>query len=376
MQSTSEHDKTFARLSASISKYKNLSLEEMDRGIVETIKGYGEYVPTSHFAYNAMGNTLLSAFDDTYSETKIVSEVCHLELAYALGHSYAERFYILAVEADVRHCLLWLIEQERLLRSNDDMKQVVRETLNDITGYCRMTRSSSEINKPVFGFVLRKLTALYFEIVYTYLEEHKDWREYIENLYSDLLPLTFFEFTSIYWETMPTEEDEASWDRFEQIERPPVKAKKPVKMVPTGAEAEANETITKYEHFVKVVQTYKFFECPAVACLNETQRGQLVRSIVNRRDNYGAYAIAMLCELNYDKWMMDNFAKANPYNKRGLTKTAIHNHWKDALSLTSLRAVTGNYNVIRNPNGKEDRTIYKASEYTIRVHEDYMSIKG
>ena len=138
-------------------------------------------------------------------------------------------------------------------------------------------------------------------------------------------------------------------------------------MVPTGAEAEENEVVTKYDHFVEVVKTYKFFECPAVACLNEIQRGQLVRSIVNRKDNYGAYAIAMLCELNYDKWMMDNFAKANPYTKRGLTKTTIHAHWKDALSLTS-----GNYNVLRNPRSKEDRTIYKASEYTMRVHEDYI----
>lgn len=375
MLSTSEHDKTFARLSASISKYKNLSLEEMNRGIAETVKGYGEYVPTSQSAFNAVGSTLLSAFDDTYSKTKTVSDVCHLELTYALGHSYADRFYILAVEADVRHCLLWLIDQERLLRSDDDMKQVVRETLSVITGYCRMTHSSSEINKPVFGFVLRKLTALYFEIVYTYLEEHRDWREYIESLYSDLLPLTFFEFTSIYWETMPTEEDEASWESFEQTERTPVIAKRPVTMVPTGAEAEENEVVTKYDHFVEVVQTYKFFECPAVACLNETQRGKLVRSIVNHKDNYGAYAIAMLCELEYDKWMEENFVKANPYSKRGITKTMIIAHWKDALSLNNDRAVAGNYNVLRNPSSKEDRTVYKASEYTMKVHQDYIAIR-
>ena len=114
----------------------------------------------------------------------------------------------------------------------------------------------------------------------------------------------------------------------------------------------------------------------AVACLNEIQRGQLVRLIVNHKDNYGAYAIAMLCELEYDKWMVENFVKDNPYSKRGLTKTAIHEHWKDALSLNSLRAVIGNYNVLRNPSSKEDRTVYKASEYTMKVHQDYIAIRG
>lgn len=143
--------------------------------------------------------------------------------------------------------------------------------------------------------------------------------------------------------------------------------------IPTGAEAEENDIISKYDHFVEVVKTYKFLECPAVACLNKTQRGQLVRKIVNRYDNYGAYAIAMLCELEYDKWMMDNYAKAYPKLK-SLTKKAIQEHWKDALSMTNLRAVAGNYNVIRNPNGNEDRSVYKASEYTKIVHDDYMSI--
>lgn len=146
--------------------------------------------------------------------------------------------------------------------------------------------------------------------------------------------------------------------------------------IPSGSVAEENYIIIKYDHFVEAVKKYKFSECPKVACLNEKQRGQLVRRIVNRHDNYGAYAIAMLCELDYDKWMMDNFAKDYPTSKRGLTKSAIFEHWKDAIGLTNKRAIAGNYNVIRNPNGREDKTIYKASEYTIIVHNDYMDIKN
>ena len=217
-------------------------------------------------------------------------------------------------------------------------------------------------------------------IEYTYCKR-EEWRNYLEEVCH--LPLTLDEYCYQLWEGTPEESWREAYDNLASINtevetsRLPQPPEKHVSLaVPTGAEAEEDEVITKYDHFVEVVQPYKFFDCPAVACLDKTQKGKLVRLIVNRRDNYGAYAVAMLCELNYDKWMMENFAKANPFSKRGLTKTAIQNHWKDALSLTNLRAVAGNYNVIRNPNGKEDRTIYKASEYTMRVHEDYLAIKG
>ena len=145
--------------------------------------------------------------------------------------------------------------------------------------------------------------------------------------------------------------------------------------IPSGAEAENNEITSKFDHFVKVVKKYKFFECPAVACLNETQLGQLVRKIVSRHDKYGAYAIAMLCELDYDKWMIDNYAKDYPDVKQ-LTKGTIHKHWAEALCLSNPRTVAGNYNVIRNPNSKEDKGIYKAADYTIVVHNDYIDIKN
>ncbi len=145
--------------------------------------------------------------------------------------------------------------------------------------------------------------------------------------------------------------------------------------IPTGAQAEENEIVNKYDHFVKTVEAYRFLECPAVACLDEAQRGQLVRKIVSRSDKNGAYAIAMLCELNYDNWMMENYAKANPHCRK-MTKKAIFSHWADALSLTNARAVAGNYNVIRNTNSSEDRDKYKASEYTLAVHNDYLAIKN
>lgn len=144
--------------------------------------------------------------------------------------------------------------------------------------------------------------------------------------------------------------------------------------IPSGAEAEENEIISKYDHFVKTVKDYHFARCPSVACLSEEQRGQLVRKIVCRSDKYGAYAIAMLCELEYDKWMMDNYTKTYPKLK-GLSKKAICEHWMEALGLSNYRAMQGNYNLLRNPNSKEDTNIYHAREFTDIVHKDYLDIK-
>ena len=171
-------------------------------------------------------------------------------------------------------------------------------------------------------------------------------------------------------------EDEKAWEEFEQTSIVVTSVvKQPEKLAPTAEEAIENDIIDKYNQFVKTVTTYNFFDCPMVSCLTETQRGKLIRAIVNRSDNYGAYAVAMLCHLGYDKWMMENFAKNNPHS-RPMTKGAIHKHWLEALSITSERAVAGNYNVIRKADSKEDKNLYKSHEYTLQVHQDYETIKA
>ena len=333
---------------------------------------------------NPASDALLKLLDDSdgsYSPTSIADTLPIMNIEINVPNGFAELFYDVALRLETIRTLLWLRNEEGQLRNDEAMLQVVRgimTRLNEFSHECvlRQNNSTDKCN----DIIKLRIMQLYFAIEHTYCKRD-EWRDYLEEVCR--LPLNLDEYCYQLWEGTPKESWRDAYDNLSSI-KAKVKAPNPQQLteeqketiVPTGAEAEANEIIIKYDHFVEVVKTYNFFDCPAVTCLNEKQRGQLVRSIVNRRDNYGAYAIAMLCELNYDKWMMDNFAKANPYTKRGLTKTAIHKHWKDALSLTSLRAVAGNYNVIRNPNGKEDMTIYKASEYTIRVHEDYMSIKG
>lgn len=323
---------------------------------------------------------LLEDSDDSYSPTRVADTLPVMDIEVSVPNGFAELFYDVALRLETIRTLLWLRNEEGRLRNDEAMLQVVRNImtrLNEYSHECilRQNNSADKCNE----IIKLRIMQLYFAIEYTYCKRD-DWRNYLEEVCN--LPLNLDEYCYQLWEGCPEE----SWrDAYDNLATADVVVETPdhsqltegqkETMVPTGAEAEANEIIIKYDHFVEVVKTYNFFDCPAVTCLNKKQQGQLVRSIVNRRDNYGAYAVAMLCELNYDKWMMDNFAKANPYTKRGLTKTAIHEHWKDALSLTSLRAVAGNYNVLRNPSSNEDRTVYKASEYTMKVHEDYIAIR-
>jgi len=360
----------------------NPDLDSIDKWYMESLPQYTP-LQIEEESNNPASDALLKLLEDNYvshAPTSVEDTFPIMKIEVNVPNGFAELFYDVALRLETIRTLLWLKNEERLLRNDEVMLQVVRNILtrlNEFSHECvlRHNKSADKCNE----ILKLRIMQLYFAVEYTYCNRD-DWRNYLEEVCN--LPLNLDEYCYQLWEGTPEEGWREAYDNLAgikaEIETPnsqQLKEGQKETIVPTGLEAEANEIIIKYDHFVEVVQTYKFFECPAVACLNETQRGQLVRSIVNRRDNYGAYAIAMLCELNYDKWMMDNFAKANPYTKRGLTKTTIHEHWKDALSLTSLRAVAGNYNVIRNPNGREDRTIYKASEYTMRVHEDYLAIK-
>ena len=142
--------------------------------------------------------------------------------------------------------------------------------------------------------------------------------------------------------------------------------------LPTADEAEKSIIKEKYNHFVEVTKDYNFADCPAVKCLIKENQGKLIWKIVEKRDAYGAYAIAMLCELGYDSWM-ENVVKKAPGTKK-LTKETIFQHWSDALGL-SKRNVKGNYYVIRKKDTKQDKNLYKSHTQTIAVHEDYMKLK-
>lgn len=369
------HDKTFAQLSEKLKRCVGLDYRQIESVYVDVFDGYADYeVETELHDHSVNARNILLAFDSPYSKTKSASDQTRLGLDILVGSSYSEQFYDTAVKVNIRHCLSWMVAEESRLKSDDDMKQVVREVMSIIVGYCRMAQTPSEQSKVFYVNVLRRLTTLYFEIVETYLREHADWREYVEKFYSEQLPLSFMEFTSAYWPEMPSEKDEEAWDNFVQTTSKPVVAKQPKKVAPTAEEAIENEIVDKYNHFKEKVLTFKFFDSPKVVCLNQEQRGKLIRLIVNRGDNYGAYAVAMLCFLEYDKWMKDNIAKNNPYSKKVITKSEIHKHWLDALSLNNERAIKGNYNVIRVKDSKEDKGIYKSHEYIRQVEEDYNEI--
>jgi len=382
--SSKERKGMFPKLKVRMEQLLNISdLEEIDKWYMDSLPQFTNLLIEGE-DNNVTSDALLKLLEDNdgaYTPTKVSGDFPIMAIEINVPNSFAELFYDVALRLETIRTLLWLQDEEKRLRNDESMLQVVRNTmtrLNEFSHECVLRQVN--IDDICSEIIKLRIMQLYFAIEHTYCKR-EEWRDYLEDVCH--LPLNLDEYCYQLWEGTPEESWREAYDNLASI-KAEIEVPNPSQLiegqketiVPTGAEAEENEVITKYDHFVEVVQTYKFFDCPAVICLNKEQRGRLVRSIVNRRDNYGAYAVAMLCELNYDNWMMENFAKANPYSKRGLTKTAIQKHWLDALSLTNLRAVAGNYNVIRNPNGKENRTIYKASEYTMRVHEDYKAIKG
>ncbi len=297
-----------------------------------------------------------------------VKEVFSLDGVFDSGHETTptDKFLHLLVKIECQRTVKSLISLVESVHDDAVVRTYIRKLFSTITSLCK---DANDL------YIKESLTQLYFEIYHTFrvLLEKSSFQSYE----------TDFENFIFEWKgEFPDEEVVERYNEMinananevlETPNHPQLEEKE--SMVPTGARAAENEIITKYDHFVEVVRNYKFFECPAVACLTPNQRGELVRLIVSRFDNYGAYAVAMLCELDYDKWMMDNFAKANPYSKKGLTKGTVFKHWLDALSLSNERAIAGNYNVIRKPEGKENRLIYKAAEYSKIVHDDYMNIK-
>ena len=146
---------------------------------------------------------------------------------------------------------------------------------------------------------------------------------------------------------------------------------------PTGMEAVRGELIRKYDHFVDTVRggvggmDYGFFELEKVAALSTSQQGRLISKIVERADNRGAYAIAMLCFLGYHTQMQERYLAAT-HNR--LTKETLAEHWMEALGLKSKRHVMGNYRLCVDPNSQEDKDIYKAWSFELAVKDDYNEI--
>lgn len=311
-----------------------------------------------------------SQLESEMPEFGLCPEECFVEVLELLS-VIAEKGEDILPETDN----LWLRMFNEYRRFNRQVKEdEIRKAVGIVFGFTVLAIDSSR-----HPFYRRILSEQFMQVV----ANHKfdGWSSTFERIFSVPLPDGWFD-AYIVEESERYNVITVSADSVDSLSKQKPKAVVPAETetekneiigIPTGAEAEENDIISKYDHFVEVVNTYNFLGCPAVVCLSEKQRGRLVRKIVSRHDNYGAYAIAMLCELNYDIWMKDNYAKAYPKLK-SLTKKAIQEHWKDALSMTNLRAVAGNYNVIRNPNGNEDRSVYKASEYTKIVHDDYMSI--
>ena len=165
-----DQDKWFAKMETQLRRYSFSNYDEIDSAYADLLSSCVEYEPTKDTQQiSSVVMDFMSSFVSPYRKTKSASDYPRLVLAAAVGRNYADRFYDMAVYVDIRHCLLWMSREESRLKSDDDMKQVVREVLTIITNYCRLTLAASDTSKAIFENVLKKLTCLYFEIVNTLL---------------------------------------------------------------------------------------------------------------------------------------------------------------------------------------------------------------
>ena len=371
MATQKDPDRLFARKTEQLKRSVAKPFEEMEKDYTQLLRDEYHYRPWSKDSLMSAEAVSLLSCNVPYEITKNVNDTPQLLLPYQLERSYANRFYEMAVIVDVIHCLKGLNLKNQLYVFDLGMKQEVRATLMSIAYYCRQIKS---FPSQIYEMMRRQLTALYFEIVHTYVHAHPVWRTYLSDHYAEQLPLEWWEFTASYWPVMPTEQDEEAWERFEQLEPTPT-------VMPEGGGASADSVLSadetehaliknKYTHFVETVTPFQFFDMPKLRCLTKHQCGLLIWEITKHADRTGAYAVAMLVFLGYDTWMKEQYTKLG-----NMRQVEIIKHWCDALLLKNSRAVFANYRLVKNSDCKEDTEKYKSREYVLRVEEDYNRIK-
>lgn len=117
---------------------------------------------------------------------------------------------------------------------------------------------------------------------------------------------------------------------------------------------------TKYTTFINEVAKYRFEELEMVKVLNDRQRNELIKLIVEKQI---AYSVPMLKHIGYFDYLKNTY---------GLTKTNIFKHIAKAIS-SQERAIKGNFNVL-NPNSKEDPYTYNSADFLNEVIADYKKI--
>ena len=138
--SSKERKGMFPKLKVQMERLLHYSdLEEIDKWYMDSLPQF-TIIQTENEDNNVNSDALLKLLDNNdgaYTPTKVSSDFPIMAIEINIPNSFAELFYDAALRLETIRTLLWLKDEEKRLRNDESMLQVVRNTmtrLNEFVG--------------------------------------------------------------------------------------------------------------------------------------------------------------------------------------------------------------------------------------------------
>lgn len=263
-------------------------LEEIDKWYMDSLPQFANLQVEDDEKNEACDALLkhLENYDEAYTPIKVPDDLPIMSVEITVPNGFAELFYDVALRLETIRTWLWLKDEEKRLRNDESMLQVVRKILtrlNEFSHEC-VLRQINAVNK-CNEIIKLRIMQLYFAIEYTYCKRDES-RNYLEEVCH--LPLNLDEYCYQLWEGTPEESWREAYDN----------------LASTNAQAETPnlpqftdrpKLTTAADKFTKIVAPFCFEELPLVKVLNPKQQAELIELMVQD----ACYAAAMLKYLGY-----------------------------------------------------------------------------
>ena len=299
--SSKERKGMFPKLKVRMEQLLNSSdLEEIDKWYMDSLPQFTNFLIEDE-DNNVTSDALLKLLEDNdgaYTPTKVSGDFPIMAFEINVPNSFAELFYDVALRLETIRTLLWLQDEEKRLRNDESMLQVVRNTitrLNEFSHECVLRQVN--IDDKCSEIIKLRIMQLYFAIEYTYCKS-EEWRNYLEEVCH--LPLTLDEYCYQLWEGTPEE----SWrEAYDYLSSTNEKTETPnLPQLTDGP-----KLTTAAEKFTKIVAPFCFEQLPLVKVLNPKQQAELIELMVQD----ACYAAAMLKYLGYYDRLRNVYQKSS-----------------------------------------------------------------
>ncbi len=297
--SSKERKGMFPKLKVRMEQLLNISdLEEIDKWYMDSLPQFTNLLIEDDDK-NVTSDALLKLLEDNdgaYTPTKVSGHFPIMAIEINIPNSFAELFYDTALRLETIRTLLWLKGEEKRLRNDESMLQVVRNTLtrlNEFSHECVLRQANSD--NECSEIIKLRIMQLYFAIEHTYCKR-VEWRNYLEEVCH--LPLTLDEYCYQIWEGTPEE----GWRKtYEDLEKADLEVETPDLTQLTNRP----KLTTAAEKFTKIVAPFCFEDLPLVKILNPKQQAELIELMVQD----ACYAAAMLKYLGYYERLRNVYQK-------------------------------------------------------------------